>query len=40
VVLFHSWSSGFDVATYFATPLTKVAKGSMSLVGQNGAHSS
>ncbi len=33
-------SSGLDVTTYFATPLMNVANGSMSLLGQNSAHSS
>jgi len=29
-----------DVATYFSTPLMKLANGSTSLLGQYGAHSS
>ena len=36
----HSWSSGVDVATYFGTVLMNDANGSISLPGQNGAHSS
>jgi hypothetical protein len=32
--------SGVEVATYFCTPLMNVENGSMSLVGQNRAHSS
>jgi hypothetical protein len=38
--LAHFRSSGVEVATYFATPLMNVANGSMSLPGQNSAHSS
>jgi hypothetical protein len=33
-------SRGVDVTTCFATPLMKVAKGSIVLPGQNRAHSS
>ena len=40
VALAHSRSSGVEVATYFATPLMNVANGSISLPGQNSAHSS
>ena len=40
VALAHSRSSGVDVATYFVTPLMNVANGSISLPGQNCAHSS
>jgi hypothetical protein len=40
VALAHFRSSGSEVATYFATPLMNVANGSMSLPGQNSAHSS
>ncbi len=39
VALAQSWSRGVDVATYFVTPLMNVANGSMSLLGQNCAHS-
>ncbi len=40
VVLAHSRSRGADVVTNVWTPLMNVANGSMSLPGQNSAHSS